>query len=80
VSARRLGVPCGIGYIWSYLSPTYSDVVWESGDREFAPAISSLGPVVDLSGEMTASADLFVGDFGVTGFFDAYGNPSFFYI
>jgi hypothetical protein len=32
----------------------------------------SLGPVVDLSGEVTASADLFVGDFGVTGFLDDY--------
>jgi len=40
------------------------------GSLEFAPAlgnINSLGPVVDLSGEVTASTDLFVGDFGVTG-------------
>ena len=50
---------------------------------EFAPAlgnISSLGPVVDLSGEVTASTDLFAGDFGETGFFDTNGSPYFFYI
>jgi hypothetical protein len=48
-----------------------------------APALGSfdsLGPVVDLSGEVTASADLFDGDFGVTGFSDDYGNPFLFYI
>ena len=50
------------------------------GSLKFAPAlgnINSLGPVVDLSGEVTASTDLFVGDFGVTGFFDSNSNPSF---
>jgi hypothetical protein len=37
-----------------------------------APALGSfgsLGPVVDLSEEVTASADLFDGDFGVTRIF-----------
>jgi len=37
-----------------------------------APSFGSLGPVVDLSEEVTASADLFDGDFGVTGFLPCF--------
>jgi hypothetical protein len=51
-----------------------------SGEVPAPGNISSLGPVVDLSGEVTASTDLFVGDFGVTESFDANGNPSFYCI